>query len=155
MLKRDFSKWITLKNGRGVLNTLYLLPWKEYTGFRNYHSCIPFQKATFEEVWEQCGDILDKTCMHKFRSREDVNQYLMQYWQLCSGNFEPRKPNNAYYTIGVHSHSTIEAALYHTKYKIVCINDDPTGVDFEKEQAFFAAAMAKKYPRISSYELNQ
>lgn len=154
MLKRDFSKWITPKNGKAMLYNLYLLPWGEYTGFRNYHSGTAFLKSTFEEVWNECGDMLTRTCSHKFRSKEDVNQYLMRYWQLCSGKFFPHKPQNAYYTIGIQDFETIKEALFSKNYKIVCINDDPMDFDFEEEQKRFSQLMQSKYPVKSSFEID-
>ncbi len=154
MLKRDLTKWITPKNGKAMLYNLYLLPWGEYTGFRNYHSGTPFLKSTFDEVWEEYPVILDRTCGHRFRSKEDVNQYLMRYWQLCTGKFVPRKPNNAYYTVGMDDFETIKASLYNKKYKIVCINDDPLDFDFDKEQKRISQMLEEKYPDKSSFERN-
>lgn len=152
MLKRDFFKWITLKNGKGVLNNIYLLPWSTHTGFRTFHSCNAFCKSTFEEVWSENGEVLDRTCQNKFRSREDVNQYLMRYWQLCKGNFVPHKPNCAYYTVGLDSTESICRALNESKYKVLCVNDDPMQFDFETEQQKIHEYFQSKYPEPSSFE---
>lgn len=154
MLKRDFFKWFTLKNGKGVLNTAYLSPWGLYTGFRNYHSCSAFLKSTFEEVWKTVPRELDQTCHHKFRSKEDVNQYLMRYWQLCSGRFVPHKPNSAYITIGRGTSALAEELLKSPRYKIVCINDDPMDFSFDEEQAKLRAVFERAFPTPSSFEIN-
>ena len=152
MLKRDFFKWISLKNGKGVLNNLYLLPWGSHTGFRNYHTCNPFCKSTFEEVWEENSDILDRTCSHKFRSKEDVNQYLMRYWQLCKGEFVPHRPSSTYLTVGQDSTSCISDTLRSGKYKVVCVNDDPMQFDFETEKEALIEVFEKLFPEPSSFE---
>lgn len=152
MLKRDFRKWITFKNGKGILNNIYLMPWGSYTGFRNYHTCVAFCKETFETVWNECGDILDKTCSHKFRSREDVNQYLMRYWQLCEGNFVPHRPNSTYITIRKDTTTEIEDALTNEKYKVVCVNDDPMGFDFDTEQPLIKEVFERLFPVKSRFE---
>ena len=152
MLRRDFFKWVTLRNGKGLINNLYLMPWKSYTGFRNYHTCASFQKSTFEAVWKENEDILDKTCSHKFRSKEDVNQYLMRYWQLCEGNFVPRKPISAYITIGKDKSFEIEKTLKNRRYKVVCVNDDPMGFDFETERDCLKGVLGKIFPEKSSFE---
>lgn len=152
MLKKHFSKWVTLRNGRGVLNTLYLMPWGIHTGFYNYHSASPFLRSTFETVWAEEGEILDRTCSHKFRSREDVNQYLMRYWQFCEGKFVPHKPESAYLTIGKDFAAQAEAVLNNRKYKVVCLNDDPMGFDFERERQALHRVMEAHYPRKSAFE---
>ena len=152
MLKRDFAKWFSPKNGRGVLNNLYLLPWGTHTGFRNYHSCVPFLKETFETVWREEGELLDRTCSHKFRSREDVNQYLMRYWQLCEGKFVPHRPVCAYLTLREGCAAEAEALLRDPKYKVVCLNDDPMGFDFEKEQQALHRVLEARFPHKSAFE---
>lgn len=152
MLRRDFFKWITPKNGKGLLNNLYLLPWGTHTGFRNYHTCNPFCKSTFEEVWLENEDTLRHTCLHKFRSREDVNQYLMRYWQLCKGNFVPHRPNSTYLTIGQQSSDEVAATLKSGKYKVVCVNDDPMQFDFETEKEHLIRTFRDLFPTPSSFE---
>lgn len=153
MLRRDFFKWITFRNGKGLLYNLYLLPWTDYTGFRNYHTCVPFCKKTFETVWAENEDILDRTCSHKFRSREDVNQYLMRYWQLCEGNFVPHKPVSSYITIkGDDTSNKVRILLRENKYKILCVNDDPMDFDFETEQRKLKEVFEGRFPEKSSFE---
>jgi len=152
VLKRDFFKWITIKNGRGVFNTLYLMPWGLFTGFRNYHTCSNFLKNTFEAVWAEESEVLHATCCRKFRSREDVNQYLMRYWQLCNGYFVPHRPNSAYITIGSEDAEQIHSILTSRRYKVVCVNDDPMGFDFAEEQKRIHAVFESTYPSKSSFE---
>ncbi len=154
MLRRDLFKWMTLRNGKGFFNNLYLLPWDDYTGFRNYHTCVSFCKKTFEIVWAENKDILDRTCSHKFRSREDVNQYLMRYWQLCEGNFVPHKPVSRYITIkGNDTSDKVKLLLKESRYKILCVNDDPMDFDFETEQKKLKEVFEEKFPVKSSFEL--
>lgn len=152
VMKQHFDKWINPCYGKWNLNNLYLLPWDAFTGFREFHDAAPFLKETFETVWREEEAILDRTCSHKFRSKEDVNQYLMRYWQLCQGRFIPHAPRSAYLTI--HSDSAAEAAalLNDKKNTVVCINDDPMGFDFEKEQRELHRVMEAHYPRKSQFE---
>ena len=76
VIRQNFGKWFYPGYGKGLLYNLYLLPWGDFTGFRNYHSCVSFCKSTLEEVWDRFPEVLDATCRHKFRDRADVNQYL-------------------------------------------------------------------------------
>ncbi len=154
MLKKDFSKWYSIKYGKDLLKNIYLSAWSAYTGFMNYHTCSAFCKSTFKKVWELNEKILDETCLNKFRSKEDVNQYLMRYWQLCEGKFVPHKSNSYYFTIGKKDKKDIEKILYDNKYKIICINDDPMGFDYEEQQKMLKSIFEKKYPNKSEYEIN-
>ena len=152
-IKNNKSKWFSPKYGKGMLKNMYLYPFKYFTGFSIYHSCNSFCKSTFEKVWDKNEDTLDLTCSHKFRSKEDVNQYLMRFYQLCEGNFCPHKSDSTYVTIGNETMETIETYLYDSSYKVVCINDDPMGFDFETEKAKLENIMEKKFGEKSSFEL--
>lgn len=56
----------------------------------NYaHLALPHLKSTLEEIWEQAGDILDTTCLHRFRSDDQVNQWLCCAWNQARGRFYP------------------------------------------------------------------
>ncbi len=153
VVKNNFFKWFNLKYGKDILKNIYLYPWPLYTGFMNYHTCIPYCKSTFEKVWNINEKVLDTTCSNKFRNKEDVNQYLFRYWQLCEGNFVPKKSDSAYLTIGKVSVNHIENLLYSKKYKVLCINDDPEAAQFEKQKEQLQNILSKKFPNKSTFEL--
>ncbi len=152
VIKENFSKWFYPGYGKQMLNNLYLLPWGYFTGFRNFHTCVAYRKETFETVWGKYGPTLEQTCAHKFRSREDVNQYLFRYWQLASGKFAPRKANSAYLTVGQQSAQQIRRTLCEGKYQVVCVNDDPLEFDFQAEQRNLQEAFEQVFPEKSSFE---
>ena len=152
VLRRDWKKWINPKYGKLALYNLYYLPGKNFQGFRSFHTCIPYQKSTLEEVWEQYPDIMARSCKSRFRSREDVNMYIFRYWHLVKGAFSPIKPNCAYLTIGEDDASAVQAALNNPKYKVVCVNDDPSSLDFEEEKKRFKAVFETCYPNVSAFE---
>ena len=153
VMKRDFKKWFSPKYGKLALYNLYYLPGRNFNGFRNFHSCVPYCKSTLEELWERYPAILDATCRNRFRARTDVNQYLFRYWRLAKGEFVPAKPNCAYLTIGEDDLPTIQSALESKKYKVVCVNDDPSGLNFAEEQQRFQEVFENRYPVPSTYEL--
>lgn len=153
VFKTNFYKWFNLKYGRYILNNVYLSPFECFTGFRNFHSATSFSKKTFLEVWNEIPEILESVCEHKFRSREDVNQYLFRYWQLLSGKFYPIKPNSEYITIGKTSAVELDNIINKKNKLIVCINDDPGSFDFQKEDKQINNMLLKKFPDKSSFEL--
>lgn len=150
---KNFGKWFSPKYGKYLLNNLYLIPWSSFTGFRNFHGCSSFCKSTLEEVWNVYGEILDQTCCRRFRSREDVNQYIFRYWQLLKGDFVPGKPRSAYLTIGEQNIERIKDCFKNKRYRVVCVNDDPMGFDFESEQQKLSMFFEQLLPDPSSYEL--
>lgn len=152
VLKRDWKKWFNIKYGKLALKNLYYYPGKVFPGVRNFHTCIPYCKKTLEEVWEKCQESFDHTCRNRFRSREDVNHYLFRYWRLAKGEFVPGKPNCAYLTIGTDDAEKVSDAMRNQAYKVVCVNDDPTGLNFEEEQKRFHSIFERCYPTRSSYE---
>jgi len=151
-LKRDWKKWYSLIYGRDMLKNILLRPWNYYTGFSNYHLCTPFLKSTFAEVWREEPEILSQTCSRKFRSKSDVNQYLMRYWQFLSGRFVPGKLAGVYLTIGQDSADKICQAIVSGKYKAVCVNDDPFEIDFELEKKNLVRAFERILPEKSGFE---
>ena len=152
IIKKDFSKWFSIKYRKLLLNNVYLAPFGSFTGFRNFHSANAFLKSTFETVWSEIPDILDATCQRKFRSREDVNQYIFRYWQLCSGNFNPITNKSAYLTLGIDSCDKINRVLTSNKYKTVCVNDDPLEFDFRKEKENLINTLKTVFPQKSTFE---
>ena len=70
--------------------------------------CRVYSKKTFYDVWNCESEYLSQVCEHKFRDDKDVNQWLMRYWQIASGYFEPRSPNfGKMYDVGENMQSVI------------------------------------------------
>ena len=59
---------------------------KTILGFFVPHIPISHLKSVVEELWEKEYVEYDKTCMHKFRTKEDINDWLSRSWQLATGN---------------------------------------------------------------------
>lgn len=152
VLKENRKKWFTMKYGKNLGKNILLSPWKYFTGFCNFHICTPFLKSTLETVWEKEEKILDQTCRHRFRSREDVNQYLFRYWQFADGRFCPGGITGSYLTIGQDSREKIYSTLTGGQYQAVCINDDPFPMDFQKEKENLISALDRILPNPSRYE---
>ena len=152
VIRQNISKWFSLKYGKALLKNLYLFPGGYFYGFQNYHTCQSYCKKTLQEVWEAYPEALERTCRNRFRSREDVNQYLFRYWRLLRGAFNPSKPNSAYLTLGRDSTEKVDRCLANRRYKVVCVNDDPMTCDFETERQKILAVFEKHYPAVSQYE---
>jgi len=154
-IKSNLCKWINLKYGTSVLNNILLYPWKEFSGFIDPHMPNAFLKETFEKVWQAAPDILKATCKNKFRTIEDVNQWLMRYWQLAEGKFVPRNIKKDTLCIDINN-STIEHicnAIENNTYEIICINDSDDITNFEEIQAKIQNSFEAILPEKSSFEI--
>lgn len=125
-----------------------------FTGFYTVHGPSSFLKSTFKTVWQEEGDFLSSTCMHKFRDKEDASQYLIREWQKLSGNFKPANVKKLcrYFELGNDNRKLYNTLMKKT-YKMVCINDANTAIDFNKIKQELATCFNSIFPVKSSYEL--
>lgn len=151
--KKNRRKWLSYKYGVKVcFRTIFLLHKMFFTGFFNQHVTNSYLKSTFEEVWEKEHDILDTTCKCKFREMTNVNQWLMKYWQLASGNFMPRRKSFGQYLAVKNDITNIKKVLGSEKISVVCINDTMETEDFEKRKEELKLIFEKKLPKKSAFE---
>lgn len=151
-IKNNFFKWFNIKNGKGNLKNLLLFCWQNIVGFNNYHMESPFLKSTFEEVWEKEYNVLNESCITKFRDDNDVNQYVMSLWQIYSGNFSVKshKKFGKLFILSDQNDALFDF-ISKSKKKIVCINDGNVK-DYAKVKADLKNVLEKKFPKKSSFE---
>lgn len=123
IIKKHFFKIFNIKYGLYLIKTISLLQWKNFTGLRYSHLPSSILKSTMESAWKNENEILDKTSKHKFRSKEDVNQYLFTNWQMASGKFKPRKCSIGKFYLISDNNKNIVSAIEKQKYKLICLND--------------------------------
>ena len=151
-LRENWKKWFHLGYGPQLLRTLLLLPWRRYLGFYETHLPSSFLKSTFEEVWKQEEAVLKKVSGHRFRDDSDVNQYLMTYWQIASGNFAPGDPKiGKMYDVGTQI-DTITDAIINQRRKLICVNDSEKIDDFTDLQQKLIKAFDHILGEKSSFE---
>ncbi|MBR1870788.1 MAG: stealth conserved region 3 domain-containing protein, partial [Kiritimatiellae bacterium] len=152
-MRRDFLKWWNLRYGMELFKTVLSLPYGRFLGFLTQHLPVAYRKETFKEVWQCEEQTLDATCRHRFRDLADVNQWLMQYWQLASGRFAPRGKGFGHCFEGAAQLDAACDALRRGRFKCVCWNDSPDIEDFADAQHKIAAAFDSILPEKSSFEL--
>lgn len=124
-----------------------------FTGFKSFHCPAPFLKETFEELWMEEPELLRLTSNHKFRDKEDVNQWLAQWWQLAKGKFSPRKSNTCNFVIQSDRINTICKAIENGQYEMISISDpENMDYDFEKARMCLQKAFEKRFSVKSSFE---
>lgn len=154
-MKENFFKWYSPKNGfKRVLKTMVLNIWPWFPGMYYNHLPSNFLKSIFEKVWDLEGEVLDSTCMDKFRTKSNCNQWLMKFWQLAEGIPIPRSVK-----IGrcFHIKEKLWAEALDSvstgRYKLICLNDTINTENFELQKQQLIDAFEKLLPEKSSFEI--
>lgn len=153
-LLRYFSKWFNLRYGVGVINNILLSPWRDFSGFIDPHLPSPFLKSTLKEVWESEPGTLDKTCRARFRTNDDVNQWLFRYWQLAQGNFSPLniRKNALSLDITDDTIADITDKITDGHLDMICLNDNEEISDYNNLRNQLEECFTKILPGKSLFE---
>ena len=152
--KLFWKKWFKIKYGINKLyRTMVLSKWHYFPGFFNDHLPTSLLKSTLEEVWNKEKEVLHNTCLDKFRSKRNVNQWIFKYWNLASGNFYPRKGKfgRCFHLIGKYPYG-IQEVIEKKKYYMVCLNDTPRIKSFETHKKIINSSFEKVLSEKSSFE---
>lgn len=154
-MKKHFFKWFNPVNGwKSIVRTGLLCSWPWFPGFYYNHLPSTFLKSTFEKVWALEEETLRQTCLDKFRTKSNVNQWLMKFWQLAEGNFVPRSPKyGKCFHIKDRTFPSALKAIEYGEYKVICINDTIYTSNFEQQKQDVLDAYDKWLPEKSSFEL--
>lgn len=151
-LRKDFLKWFNLKNRKYLYNNIFLSAYKKFAGIHYHHLPSSLQKSTFDELWSNELSTMDKTCSNKFRCATDVNQWLMKYWQICSGRFAPRDVSwGKYYEYNM-GFKKLEDFFKSRFLKTICINDTINDSEFKEAMNKTIELFEKKFPTKSKFE---
>lgn len=154
VIKANPFHFFNPKYGKNQIRNLLLLPWKEFTGFYDYHTANAYLKSTLEDLWDKEHDILAESSSHKFRHSLDLNQSVFRYWQIVNNNFVPiakHKLSN-YYKVGIDPIDKILKSIDTGEKPLICLNDhDPE--DLNHVIKLLQNALEKKFPNKSSFEI--
>lgn len=153
VIKNNFFKLFDFKNASQIIRTLLSLPWSGITGFYNPHLGVPYQKSAYEMVWKSNYDILNRTCSNKVRTFNDVSDWLIRYWQMCSGKFVQGKVSaGKFFTLNDIKELKQELTK-DSKYKQICINDSDKQDHYEENIELLNEYLEKKFPDKSKFEI--
>lgn len=153
ILKKDRKKWFKLAYGKENIKTAVMLLFSQFPDIAIHHQPQGFLKKSLEEVWKAEYELLDKTCSNRFRTREDVNQYVFRYWQLGKSEFYPINLFKRGQSVQVGEKPVnYDDVLVNSKKKILVLNDCGNTVDFDTEQKNMQMGFEKKFPTKSKFE---
>lgn len=150
----NWRKWFSLRNGiKSVVRSVSLSHWPFFTGFVSPHLAVAYEKRAFEELWMAEPAALDATCRHRFRTMADVSQLAARSWRLARGHFTPAKPLGVAFFLKEENGARPAArAIVTQRWRMVCVNDDDTGFDFETERQRLIEAFERILPNKCSFE---
>lgn len=152
VMKKYYKKYFRLFYRKHLLKNICILPWKPILGFYDQHIPISFKKSLFKKVAVTESDTFLKTYNHRFRKEDEINHWLVRYWQLCTGQFIPRTTNfGAYYNL-TDDNGEIIKDIKNRSHKVICINDGALIADFKKTKEELIKVFEEKYPNKSMFE---
>lgn len=152
ILRGQFRKVFFSGYGLTAIKSLLLLPWKTITGFHNHHLIQPYLKSCFEEVVRKEPEAFRKTAFNKFRTKDDVSEWVVRYWQLASGKFHPRRGSLGTYMEITNDCDPVAELIRKGKAKTICINDSDPNIDFEFCRDKINEAFQERFPEKSQFE---
>lgn len=154
VLKNQFLRIYNPQYGSEIIRNILLSFWNDFTGFKNPHIPLPHLKSTFFTLWDKEYALMHDTCLNKFRQYNDLNHWVMRYWNLCEGNYKPRAHGfGKLFNVGNNNEKAI-SYIINQKGKTICVNDYITEFDFEKAVAEFKGAFESILPLKSSFEID-
>ena len=150
--KSNFFKWFTLRYGKRVLNNLALAYFYDFDRISNKHLANAFKKSTFKEIWTMEYEVCNQASMNKFRNYTDVSQYLVRWWQLCKGEFYPKRRLGKLFPITDDNYYKIADFILRREQQIVCVNDTKDIVNYSMAKEIIEDAFEKIFPVKSSFE---
>lgn len=152
VIKNNFIKFFNLKYGKHIVKNFTTLPWKKFLGFYDSHIPISYNKHTFNSVIDAEYQEINKIFSNKFRTKNDLSHWLIRYWNICEGNFSPRKSSfGQYYNIGPDNEAILDD-LHNDKHKVICLNDNDLLEDFDTARDLIQAEFRSKYGKKSKFE---
>lgn len=124
-----------------------------FTGFQNIHAPAAYLKSAFQEVWNAEPDKLCRTSGNRFRTSDDVNQWVVLWWQVASGQFAPAVIDNLSGWIIEETIDSFCHCIETQEHDFICLNDGDIEVDVEMLSARLAASFEKILPIKSEFEL--
>lgn len=162
VLQEEYKRLLHLRNGaiRLTLTVLMsVISQKDFANMLFHHMPAAFLKQSFREVWATEPEILASTSSHRFRSKDDVSQYLIRAWQMINGNFEPRNVAacSEHFTYITDDFTILTDAIRTRRLKLkklemFCVSDEKI-TDFERAKVEINKALRTVMPEKSTFEI--
>jgi len=151
--EKNWDKWYCDDYGDRLERTKACSYWYDFPGFYDPHMANPLKKSTLEKLWELEPDALDAGSRDRFRGSADVTQYLIRYWQLCDGDFIPRRTQGKVFFPTIETYNEVVDAINNRLYPMISFNENCNSEEFEIMKGAINNALEQRFPNKSSFEI--
>lgn len=151
VILKNWKKFYSVKYGKDNFKNMFLEPYGAFCGFVDFHVPIAYNKKLMTNVFKENKIKFTETFKNKFRSNNDVSQWLFRYYQLCVGNFVPRRTSFGVY-LTIDQVDKINETLKDEHIKLICLNDKRTE-NFDKYASNVQKRLEEKFQKKSKFEL--
>lgn len=163
LLNRHFSlkksikncplKWVKAQGLAGLVKLLLYGRRDQIPNSVSRHIHFCFKKSVCRKLWEEEGEIIHQTCMHRQRTKDDVSLYCIRDWMLFSGEFYPHNTKGKlFFTSSLSYNNEAIDFMLRQKGKVICLNDSEDEDNFEEHKQQILTAFEKLLPEKSAFE---
>lgn len=149
---KNWDKWFCEDYGELLERTESLRYWYDFPGFYDPHMASAMKKSVLSHLWEIEPAVLDRASRNHFRAYSDVTQYLIRYWQLCTGDFLPRKTLGKVCFADMQNYQEIARKIVNKSWQMVSLNENCTSEEFEIIKNEINKAFEIIFPQKCSFE---
>lgn len=120
------------------------------------HIPLPHLKSTLKELWDKCPEEMSQMCTHKFRTDDQINQWVLCAWNQAKGQFYPTRPQAKGRNISITSDNIdwICRIIRNQELPQVCLNENEQTMDADRCYELIRKAFDEILPQKSSFELD-
>jgi len=138
-----------------LLNNIY----KKYVWLGHWHHPQPYLKKTLHEVYEAFEEEMMACSQNRFRSNNDLTQYIYRYWHLTKNEFSPCKCDDGY-DANIVDETSLNQIIDHLKYRknihFVGFNDHIRNYrEFENIKRKLRDFLETVFPDPASFEVKK
>ena len=150
--EKNWDKWYCEDYGDRLERTKACEYWYDFPGFYDPHMANAMKKSTLAHLWDIEPEVLDSGSRDRFRGAADVTQYLIRYWQICTGDFVPRRTQGKVFFPTIETFKDVVKAIDNKSYPMISFNENCTSDEFEIMKRDINASLEKLFPERSSFE---
>lgn len=150
--KNNFWGWFYPCYGERLKRNIGLHYWNNFVGFHDPHMANAMKKSTLAKIWDAEPALLELGSCNRFRDTTDISQYLVRYWQLCEGNFHPRKTLGKPFTVTVDNCEEVADGMRKRKWQMVSLSEKGDAEEFLTIKRVINQALVELFPEKSSFE---
>lgn len=146
------DKWFCADYGDRLERTKACEYWYDFPGFYDPHMANAMKKSVLAHLWDIEYAALDRGSRDHFRGYADVTQYLIRYWQICSGEFYPRRTLGKVLFPDIDTYGEVVDVIRNGSEQMISFNENCTREEFLVIKRAVNEALEERFHGKCSYE---